>query len=263
MSQSIMSIQETAVYVVESGKAKIKRNITALILQGFLAGAYIALGAIGYFKVAAHAADTGVGTFLAAAIFPTGIIAILLFGAELFTSDCMMVMGTYTKEYKIWPVLRVLGIVVLANLAGSVFLSGLVSLSGIFTSEMTQMVSHMAEVKTAMPVAQILFSAILCNIIVCTAVWVAYAMKNVVAKIIALWFVVVIFVLSGTEHIVANMFYLFSAYFMGANITLGGMFYSMLFVTIGNFIGGALIVTGINRVIVAKMGKCSSDGGSM
>ena len=253
MSESVMSVKETADYIVESGKAKIKRNLTALVLQGFLAGAFIAIGAIGYFKVAAHAADPGVGTFLAAAIFPTGIIAILLFGAELFTSDCMIVMGTYTKEYKIWPVLRVLTIVLLSNLAGSVFLSGMVSLSGIFSPEMIQKVSHMAEIKTAMPMAQILFSAILCNIIVCTAVWLAYAMKNIIAKITVLWFVVVIFVLSGTEHIVANMFYLFSAYFLGADIALGGMFYNMLFVTIGNFIGGALILTGINRVIAAKI----------
>jgi formate/nitrite transporter len=255
MSQPILNISETAAYIVDSGKVRIKKNITALLLQGFLAGVYIALGAIGYFKVAAHAADPGVGIFLAASIFPTGIIAILLFGAELFTSDCMMIMGTYTKTYRLLPVLRTLALVWIANMLGMVFASGLTSLSGIFTPEMIAKVSDMAEIKTTMPPLQILFSGILCNIIVCTAVWLAYAMKNVMAKITALWFVVTIFVLSGTEHVVANMYFLVAAYFFGANVTVGGIFYNLLLTTVGNFIGGALIVTGINRTIVAKLDR--------
>ena len=255
MSQSILNVAETAAYIVDSGKKRIKKDLTTLLLQGFLAGVYIAMGAIGYFKVAAHAADPGVGMFLAAAIFPTGIIAILLFGAELFTSDCMMIMGTYTKTYRLLPVLRALALVWIANMVGMVFTSGLTSLSGIFSPEMIAKVSHMAEVKTAMPALQIIFSAILCNIIVCTAVWLAYAMKNVMAKITALWFVVTIFVLSGTEHVVANMYYLFTAYFFGADVTIGGIFYNLMLTTVGNFIGGALIVTGINRAIVAKMDR--------
>lgn len=255
MSQPILNLAETAAYIVDSGKKRIKKNLTTLMLQGFLAGVYIALGAIGYFKVAAHAADPGIGIFLAAAIFPTGIIAILLLGAELFTSDCMMIMGTYTKLYRLWPVLRVLVLVWIANMLGMVFAGGLTNLSGIFSPEMVEKISHVAEVKTAMPPLQILFSGILCNIIVCTAVWLAYAMKGIMAKITVLWFVVTIFVLSGTEHVVANMYYLFTAFFFGADITIGGIFYNLLLTTIGNFIGGALIVTGINRAIVAKLDR--------
>lgn len=255
MTQPIMSIQQTSDYVVEAGKVKIKKNVTTLLFQGFLAGLFIALGAIGYFKVAAHAADPGVGTLLAAAIFPTGIITILMLGVELFTSDNMMIMGVYNKQYSFAKTLRVLFIVWVANLLGSVFAGGLTGLSGIFTPEMIQMISQVAEVKTALPVTQMVFSAILCNIIVCSAVWMAYSMKNVGAKIVTLWFMITVFVLSGTEHIVANMYFLSASYFLGADITLAGIGYNFLFVTIGNFIGGAIIVTGINKIIISNMPK--------
>lgn len=252
MAKNILDMMQTTDYIISSGRTKIKKKLYILLLQGIMAGFYIAFGAIGYFKITSLAAGSGVGTFLAAAIFPTGIIAIIILGAELFTSDCMMMMGVYDRKYSIWHTLRVLFIVWTANLIGMVLVSGLTSLSGIFSEAMTLQITHMALIKTSLPVEQMIFSAVLCNMIVCTGVWMAYSVKETIAKIAMLWFMITVFALSGTEHIVANMYFLFTAFFLGADITMGGIFYNLLFVTIGNFIGGAFIVTGIHKLIVGN-----------
>lgn len=260
MAGDIKTIQETSDYVISAGKGKIEKNVFPLLLQGFLAGIFIALGAIGYFKVAALAVDPGVGTFLASAIFPMGIIAILMLGAELFTSDTMMIMGVYDRKYSLLKVVRVLLLVWIANFIGMIFISGLTAASGIFNEAMTHKIFHVSEVKTMLPIGQLIFSAILCNIIVCTGVWTAYAMNNIMAKIITLWIIITVFVLSGTEHIVANMFYLLTAKFLGSEITWLGIGHNLLWVTIGNIIGGAIIVTGINKLI--RMGLSSKQTNS-
>jgi formate/nitrite transporter FocA (FNT family) len=92
-------------------------------------------------------------------------------------------------------------------------------------------------------------SAILCNIIVCTGVWTAYAMNNIMAKLTTLWFIITVFVLSGTEHIIANMFYMFTSYFLGADLSFAGIGQNLLWVTIGNIIGGSVIVAGLNKLL--------------
>jgi len=253
MAKDIINITLTSDYVVDGGKARINKKFWALFLQGILAGLFIALGAIAYIKISSLGSGSAVTTFLAAAIFPTGIIMILVTGAELFTSNTMIVMGAYNKDYKYRSVIRVLLIVWIANLVGSVCTAAITTASGIFSDAMIDKISHIAEAKTSMQIGNMIWSSILCNIIVCTGVWTAYAIKSAGAKILALWFVITVFVLSGTEHIVANMFYLSGAYFMGADITIGGIFYNFAFVTLGNLIGGVLIVTGIKKTIVSRM----------
>ncbi len=260
MAGDIKTIQETSDYVVACGKDKINKKLHVLLLQGILAGIFIALGAIGYFKVAALATDPGVGVFLASAIFPVGIIAILMLGSELFTSDTMMIMGFYDRQYSLLKVLKILALVWIANFIGMIFISWITAQSGIFNEAMTNKIIHTAEVKTTMSISQLLFSAILCNIIVCTGVWTAYAMNNIMAKIVTLWFIITVFVLSGTEHIIANMFYLFTSYMLGADITISGIGYNLLWVTIGNIIGGAVIVTGINKLIRMSRDKKPKTG---
>ena len=100
-----------------------------------------------------------------------------------------------------------------------------------------------------MPIGQLFTSAILCNIIVCTGVCLAYNCKEEFAKITVLWLAIVVFVLSGTEHVVANMYYLFVALFYGAQLTVKGVFYNLSISAVGNFIGGGVIVSGINYLI--------------
>ena len=87
-------------YILFQSKNKANKKVVILLIQGILAGMYISLGAIGYFKVATSVADKGLGAFLGALVFPFGIIAILLMQAELFTSDTMVMIAVYNKRTK-------------------------------------------------------------------------------------------------------------------------------------------------------------------
>ncbi len=236
-------------YIVIAGKGKTEKKFRALALQGVLAGMFIAMGAIGYFKLIAYTADPGLGKFLGAFIFPTGIIAILLLGSELFTSDCMAILSVYKKSINIGSFLKMLITVLCANLVGAFLIALLSTGAGIFSEPMLEIIIESAVTKTTMPINQMFFSAILCNIIVCSGVMMAYGAKTVIGKIMAVWFPIAVFVLSGTEHIVANMFYLIMAFVNGANMTIVGILTSFGVVTLGNFIGGAIIIAGVNYYI--------------
>lgn len=240
-------------YITAAGKSKTERNERALIIQGVLAGMFIAMGAIAYFRLVAYTADPGIGKFLGALIFPAGIMAILLVGAELFTSDCMGIMSVFRSRVKLGSFMRMLLIVLLSNLAGAVIMALLSTGAGIFSAGMIEAVTGSAVAKTAMPISQMLISAVLCNIIVCSGVMMAYSAKTVAGKLLAVWFPIAVFVLSGTEHIVANMFYLVMGYINGAEITIASILVSFVVVTIGNFIGGAFIVTGAHYFIEKDM----------
>ncbi|MCK8059708.1 MULTISPECIES: formate/nitrite transporter family protein [unclassified Fusibacter] len=231
-------------YIVDAGESKTEKKVTALIIQGVLAGMFIAMGAIGYFKLVAYTVDPGIGKFLGALIFPTGIMAILLLGSELFTSNCMAILSVYKKKIKLDSFMKMLITVLCANFVGAVIMAYLSTGAGIFSEHMIDIVSGSAVAKTTMPIGQMFISAILCNIIVCAGVMMAYSAKTVPGKLMAIWFPIAVFVLSGTEHIVANMFYLMMALINGANITVTGILTSFGVVTVGNFIGGAIVIAG-------------------
>ncbi|MCH4887290.1 formate/nitrite transporter family protein [Acidaminobacter sp. JC074] len=233
-------------YIVKAGKSKTEKTARLLILQGILAGMFIATGAIGYFKLVAYTADPGLGKFLGALVFPTGIIAILLLGSELFTSDCMAILAVYKKEVKLGAFMKVLAIVICSNLLGAVIMAALSTGAGIFSDHMLEIVAKVSVAKTTMPISQMFISAVLCNIIVCSGVMMAYSANDVTGKILAIWFPICVFVLSGTEHIVANMFYLSMGYLNGAEITIAGILTNFGVVTLGNFVGGGILIAGVN-----------------
>jgi formate/nitrite transporter FocA (FNT family) len=158
----------------------------------------------------------------------------------------MAILSVYKKSAKLNRFMTMLVTVLCANLIGAIIMSLLSTGAGIFSDHMLEIVFKSAVAKTSMPIGQMFISAILCNIIVCGGVMMAYSAKTVIGKIMAIWFPITLFVLSGTEHIVANMFYLTMAFVNGANITITGILTSFGVVTLGNFIGGALVIAGIN-----------------
>lgn len=239
-------------YILHSSKFKANKGYPVLMIQGITAGLYIALGAIASLKVSAAITTPGLGDFLGAVVFPVGIIAILIMQAELFTSDCMVMIAVYTRHTTITKIFRILLLVFFCNLLGAIFAAFLTQASGIFSQATIDLVSKKALHKVELPFAQLLASSILCNIIVCTGVCLAYASKDDVAKVITLWLAITVFVISGTEHVVANMYYLFVALFYGAPIPISGIVYNLGIAGIGNFIGGGIIVSGINYVLSYK-----------
>jgi formate/nitrite transporter len=239
-------------YILYQSKHKANKSFMILLVQGILAGMYIALGAIGYLKLAASTVDPGLGAFLGAFVFPVGIIAILLMQAELFTSDTMVMVAVYDGRTKINKILGILLLIFIANLIGAIIIAFMTHASGIFNEDIMTLVNEKAIHKVHMPAGQLFVSGILCNILVSTGVCLAYSCKEEISKVVVVWLAIAVFILSGTEHVVANMYYLFTAYFGGADITLFDIFYNLSIVAIGNFVGGGVIVSGANYLLAYK-----------
>lgn len=239
-------------YILYQSKHKADKTIMILLVQGILAGLYIALGAIGFLKLAAGVADPGLGIFLGALVFPVGIIAVLLMQAELYTSDSMVMIAVYAGRTKIYKIVKILLLILIANLIGAIFAAYLSDAAGVFDPKTMAFLADKAVHKVHLPVYKLLASSILCNIIVSTGVCLAYSCREEISKVVVVWLSIAVFVLSSTEHVVANMYYLFAAYFGGADITLPQIFYNLSIAAIGNFIGGGLIVSGANYLLAYR-----------
>lgn len=239
-------------YILYQSKHKANKRFTILLVQGILAGMYISLGAIGYFKLAANTADPGLGAFLGALVFPLGIIAILLMQAELFTSDSMVMIAVYDRRTKVSKTLKILLLILVANLIGAISIALLTHGANIFDEKVMTLINYKSQHKVHMSPGELLSSAVLCNILVSTSVCLAYSCREEIAKVVVVWLGITVFVLSGTEHVVANMYYLFTSYWGGGDITLMEIFYNLSIVALGNFIGGGIIVSGVNYMLAYR-----------
>jgi formate/nitrite transporter len=239
-------------YILYQSKHKANKAFYILLIQGILAGIYVSIGAVGFFKTAAAVSDPGLGSFLGALVFPVGIIAILLMQAELFTSDCMVMIAVFAGRTRITKIIRILFLILLANLIGTVFIAYLTGASGIFDAKTMELVISKAIHKAELPLPTLFASAIFCNIIVCIGVCLSYSCKDEISKVVVVWLAITVFVLSSTEHVVANAYYFFVAYFNGAELTLAQIFRNLSVAAVGNFIGGGLIVSGANYMLAYR-----------
>ncbi|MDA3845909.1 MAG: formate/nitrite transporter family protein [Vallitaleaceae bacterium] len=239
-------------YILYQSKHKADKSYLILLVQGILGGIYIALGAMGYLKLVASTLDPGLGMFLGALVFPFGIIAIMLMQAELFTSDSLVMVAVYDGRTKFHKIFVILVLILITNMIGGILMALLSQASGVFNEQAMTLIIDKAIHKINMPYGQLFFSGILCNILVSTGVCLAYSCRDEIAKVVVLWLAITVFVLSGTEHVVANMYYLFLAYFGGADISLISIGINLLIVAAGNFVGGGIIVSGVNYLLAYK-----------
>mgnify|MGYP005762825499 CR=1 FL=1 len=256
-------------YTVEAGIKKANTSTDKVLASSFLAGAYITFGAIGSvaasYNLLANPATYGLGKMVAGLMFPTGLILVLLAGADLFTGNILLTLAalkkkiTWSQAFKNWA------LVWIGNLLGALVATFLISLSGVFN--WTDGLYGGVILKTGIGKLgsdwlSLIASGILCNWIVCATVWITYAAKDVTGKILAGFFGIFLFVCTGFEHSVANMAYLFSSFFNKGNelyleaahktlsdasvINLPNIFLNNLIpVTIGNILGGMIFVAGI------------------
>ena len=256
-------------YTVEAGIKKANTSTDKVLASSFLAGAYITFGAIGSvaasYNLLANPATYGLGKMVAGLMFPTGLILVLLAGADLFTGNILLTLAalkkkiTWSQAFKNWT------LVWIGNLLGALVATFLISLSGVFN--WTDGLYGGVILKTGIGKLgsdwlSLIASGILCNWIVCATVWITYAAKDVTGKILAGFFGISLFVCTGFEHSVANMAYLFSSFFNKGNelyleaahktlsdasvINLPNIFLNNLIpVTIGNILGGMIFVAGI------------------
>lgn len=238
---------EIANATVEVGYAKANKSSLSLLLLGILAGAFIAFGAVGATTMAALVGDKGLAKLIGAALFPIGLMLVIMAGAELFTGNNLMTLGVMTGRYSIKDMLRNWIIVYIGNFIGSIAIAILVAKTGLYLGDVGETAIAIATKKvtivTNLGLGAIVSRAILCNIIVVLAVWLATGAKDITGKIFACWFPIMLFVLSGYEHSIANMFYIYVGKYMGAEIIESQIWLNNIIpVTIGNLIGGAVII---------------------
>ncbi|MCM3664245.1 formate/nitrite transporter family protein [Mesobacillus subterraneus] len=218
------------------------------LLRAALAGVYIGFGIMVSYRLGEYFFDShSPATPIAGSIFfGIALVLILYGGGELFTSNTMMMTISSLKKATTWKDTIENWIACYAgNLLGAVFFAVIIMLSGIFSSpEKTQYMMETVSMKMNTPAYQLFFRAILCNWLVCLAVWVPLNIKGDGAKIGVMMLLVFAFVVSGFEHSVANMVLFSIALFVPhpETVSLAAGAYSLLPVTAGNIIGGAFFV---------------------
>jgi formate/nitrite transporter len=204
---------------------------------------------------------------VAGAIFPVGLMMLTLIGGELFTGNCMMVTAVIDKRITFLQMLKNWVVVYFSNMLGAVVTAAIVYGGGQFNNSDGALGAYTIKVamgKTGMDFGTALMSGIMCNVLVCVAVLMASSAKDVIGKLFACFFPIMVFVVSGFEHCVANMYYIPAGIMASSNskyvdkacelygytadqianqLTVGNFFgANLLPVTIGNFIGGGILV---------------------
>jgi formate/nitrite transporter len=238
---------QVARLVEQVGVKKATLPAVQTLALGVLAGAFIAFGAM-YFTLVMTGSELGFGPsrLLGGLAFSLGLILVVVGGAELFTGNNLIVMAWAERKVTSLQLARNWSLVYLANLIGSlgsalmVFWSGALSLGD---GAVAETAVRIGEAKVALGFGQAFFSGILCNILVCLAVWLCFAAHDVAGKVLAIIFPISAFVALGFEHSIANMYLIPIAWLAGAEaVTLGSFLANLVPVTLGNIVGGGLFV---------------------
>lgn len=243
MSYLPQQILQTA---IAKGIAKTQLNTVKLLVLGCLGGAFIALGYLACLKVMSGIPPqwSGLAALLGAAVFPIGLIGILLGGGELITGNMMVLpVAQWARKISLAATLRNWLWVSVANLIGAMLVAWWFGhYLGLTEGAVWEKTQAAAQAKVAADFGQAFVSGIGCNWLVCLGVWLCYGAKSTGGKILGIWFPVMIFVLVGFQHVVANMFVIPAAIWGGAAITWAQFWHNMAAVYLGNLCGGSLMV---------------------
>ncbi len=231
---------EIAALVEQLGVAKANLPLQSLLTLAILAGAFIALGAAAYTLVLTGA-DTAYGPIriLGGLVFSVGLILVVVAGAELFTGNALLIMAVVDGKVTAAKLLQNWTLVYLGNAIGAGLIAFLVWQSGLLGGAMGWTASTIAEVKLLASPTELFFRGILCNVLVCLAIWLSIAARTVAGKILAIIGPITVFVALGLEHSIANMYLFPQAVLAGSDIPIGDFLFGLLVVTAGNVIGGA------------------------
>ena len=240
-----------------------------------LAGMFIALGAFASAMISHSVENTGLAKFAGAAVFPVGLMLVVICGGELFTGNNLIAVAFLEKKVTLKSLLNNWTIVFWGNFFGSLLIVWLIITSGLLKTgggELGAFAIKTAVGKVGLSFTEVLARGILCNILVAIAVWTAFAAQDISGKVFACWFPVMLFVLSGYEHCVANMYFIpvgiiakFDPSFRAvsnlsaeqlAGLNWSGFVGNLIPATIGNIIGGALVIGGIYWYIYITKEAC-------
>jgi formate/nitrite transporter len=239
------------------GCAKAQLAVLPTFVLGLLAGAFIAFGAMLY-TVVMTGVDPGYGParLLGGIAFSLGLVLVIVGGAELFTGNNLLVMAWAERKVSTALLLRNWSIVYVANFAGAVGAAVLVDASGtlaIGEGAVARTAIAIAEAKLALGPSEAFLRGLLCNALVCLAVWLCFAAHDVAGKVLAIVFPIAGFVALGFEHSVANMYLVPVAMLAGApGLELVPFLANLAVVTAGNVVGGSLFVAAVYWVVYLR-----------
>jgi formate/nitrite transporter len=248
---------QIAARVEEIGVAKARLPLLTLALLGLLAGSFIALGAMYYTIVVSDQtlgfAETRV---LGGVVFSVGLVLVIVAGGELFTGNNLLAMAWVDRRISSAELLRNWSVALAANAVGAAAVATLVVLSGHTEMNGARIASaavRIAAAKTSLPVGKAFVAGVLCNVLVCMAVWLSMAGRSVVDKTVAIMLPISAFVAAGFEHSVANMYFIPMGILLRDSIdaaqvagidTLNwyGYLHNVIPVILGNTVGGSGLV---------------------
>lgn len=257
---------ETLDALMKAAELKASMPLKRIIIFGFFAGVYIAFAGAGAnmasFNLLANPETFGLGKILSGTIFTVGLMLVVLGGAELFTGNTTMIAAVAEKRITASSMLKNWIIVYICNFIGGVLIAFMVYYSGGLNAGnglLGAMTVKIASGKVNLEFGQALVSGIMCNWLVCMAVWLSTGAQTTIGKIFSIFFPIWLFVTAGFEHSVANMFFIPAGIFAGGNdlfVSLSGvsqdllsnlnwtgmLINNLLPVTIGNIIGGSFCV---------------------
>ena len=251
---------EIATRVSDAGVAKTRLGLTSLVMLGLLAGAFIGMGALFNVIVLSDAAlPIGLRRVLGGVAFSLGLFLVLVAGAELFTGNNLLAMAWAERKVTTVDVLYNWVVVCSANFFGALLLAWLVFLSGHVQNDGGAVAAtylRIAAAKTSLPWATAFFSGVMCNVLVCTAVWAAMAGHSVTDKLLAIVLPISAFVAAGFEHSIANMYVIPLAMMLQAQAghaaDFGALAGNLVPVIAGNLAGGSVLVALVYHVIYVR-----------
>ncbi len=250
------------------GKTKVDMGSGKAFLLAIMAGMFIGMGGMFMLLIKSDASYSFVTCqLLGALVFCLGLFLVLMAGAELFTGNVLLICGQLSKRYTFIQVLKNWVIVYLGNLVGSLLLVVILffaNYGGVNGGAVGDAMITVATNKVAQPFEVLFFKGIMCNFLVCLAVWISYSCRTVVDRFVGILLPISAFVACGFEHCVANMFFLPMGLLMketgfdytgAADVSLlnvGGALNNLVAVTIGNIIGGLVLVGIVYWVVYHK-----------
>ncbi|QEK13072.1 formate/nitrite transporter family protein [Crassaminicella thermophila] len=257
---------EIASSTLETGIKKANLSRSSQLLLSILAGAFIAFASEGSnmaaFNLFANSETYGLGKVLAGSIFGTGLMLVLLAGGELFTGNTLIIISVLEGRVKVSNMLKNWITVYIGNFIGSILIAFMMVQSGLFNSGahvLGGVTIKIASYKVGLSFMPALYLGIMANWLVCLAVWLAYGAKSIIGKILGIFFPIWLFVTSGFEHSIANMYYIPAGILAKTNSSWAAASHlspeklanlnwttfitkNLIPVTIGNIIGGILFV---------------------
>ena len=284
--QNYLTPPEITEVTIQTGIKKSKMTRVNMLILGILAGVFIAFASEGSnmasFNLIAKADTYGLGKVLAGAVFGTGLMLVLIAGGELFTGNTMMISGVLDRKVTIKAMLKNWFYVYVGNFIGSIFIAYMMNQSGLFysgDSMLGAVTIKIAAYKVGLTFTQAFFLGIMCNWLVCLAVWMAYGAKDMTGKIFAIFFPIWLFITSGFEHCVANMYYIPAGILAKNNKALTDvasvlgvtpeklnhlnwetfLTSNLIPVTLGNIIGGGIFVGAVYWYVYIKNNKSMKE----